>query len=468
MWGYSAEKSLWQKITALLFAESCIRQLIFCPVLIMHKGQELVKKLGETVMAQFRPFEMDSIPIEEQFMNWKEIVKPPYDKKSVDAYTRTRVILMNGIENASVLMSHAIERMTVDPEIKRQMAAMRRADSMQQQTVDWLNPANQSVIETTLGYEQVAVDLTANLAKNEPDSYVKQTLDFALLEDFDHLYRYSCLYDYIEGGDPESIVQGKTEVKAARPTIGHHRHPDETMRKHYDKDTADIKTKMNYLTIVAGEQQTELFYKTHGNMYSDELARQLYSEIADVEEEHVTLYGLLGDPNETMLEKSALMQLCEAYIYFSCAQTETDPMIKAIWEDFAKMEISHFEGCANLLEKYEGRDIRDIVNADVIEPLVVFESNKEYVNKIIDEQLDLMPSNMEYKRLSELSDQWASFKFQWKVNRAGVPSEEVVGKANNELAKRDQAENVKQFKRQLSERTQNVMSSQREKMMPRP
>lgn len=110
-------------------------------------------------------------------------------------HTQKRVILMNGIENASVFMSHAIERMTVDPEIKRQMALIRRVDSMQQQTVDWLNPANQTVIETTLGYEQVAVDLTANLAKNETDPYVKQTLDFALLEDFDHLYRYSCLYD---------------------------------------------------------------------------------------------------------------------------------------------------------------------------------------------------------------------------------------------------------------------------------
>ena len=334
-------------------------------------------------MAQFRPFEMDSIPIEEQFMNWKEIVQPSYDKKSVDAYTRTRVILMNGIESASILMSHAMERMIEEPEIKRKMAAIRRVDSMQQQTVDWLNPANQSVIETTLGYEQVAVDLTANLAKNEPDPYVKQTLDFALLEDFDHLYRYSCLYDYLEGGDPEFIVQGKTEVKPGRPTVGHHRHPNDNMRKHYDKDTADIKTKMNYLTIVAGEQQTELFYKTHGNMYSDELARQLYSEIADVEEEHVTQYGLLGDPRETMLEKAALMQLCEAYIYFSCAQTETDPRIKAIWENFAKMEISHFESCAHLLEKYEGRDISEVVKADVIEPLVVFEPNKEYVNKVI-------------------------------------------------------------------------------------
>ncbi len=409
-------------------------------------------------MAQFRPFEMDSIPIEEQFMNWKEIVKAPYDRKSVDAYTRTRVILMNGIENASVLMSHAIERMTVDPEIKSQMAAMRRADSMQQQTINWLNPANQTIIETTLGYEQVAVDLTANLARNEPDPYVKQTLDFALLEDFDHLYRYSCLYDYMEQGDPELIVQGNTEVKPGRPTVGHHRHPDDTMRKHYDKDTADIKTKMNYLTIVAGEQQTELYYKSHGFMYSDELARQIYSEIADVEEEHVTQYGLLGDPRETMLEKSALMQLCEAYIYFSCAQTETDPRIKSIWENFAKMEISHFEGCARLLEKYEGRDIRDVVRADVIEPLVVFEPNKDYVNKVIDEQLDLMPSGMEYKRLSELADTWSSFKFQWKVNRDGVPSEETTRKARDELVQRDQAKNIKEFKSQLAKRTEDVMA----------
>jgi rubrerythrin len=404
---------------------------------------------------------MNGIPIEEQFMNWKEIVKAPYNKNDVDAYTRTRIILMNGIENASVLMSHAIERMTEDPEIKRQMALMRRADSMQQQTVNWLNPANQTIIETTLGYEQVAVDLTANLAKNESDPYVKQTLDFALLEDFDHLYRYSCLYDYLEGGNYEAIVQGKTEVKPGRPTLAHHRHPNDTMRKHYDKDTADIKTKMNCLTIVAGEQQTELFYKSHGFMYSDELARQIYSEIVDVEEEHVTQYGLLGDPRETMLEKSALMQLCEAYNYFSCAQTETNSRIRAIWEAFTKMEISHFEACAALLEKYEGRDIMDIVNADLIEPLVVFEPNKEYVNQIIEKQLDLMPSGTEYMKFRDLADDWSSFKFQWKINKAGVPSEEVVSKAGSELAKRDQAQNIKKFKKEISQRTESLMGAPR-------
>ncbi|HZD43616.1 MAG TPA: hypothetical protein VE134_06105, partial [Methanomicrobiales archaeon] len=293
-------------------------------------------------MAQFKPFGMEGMPMQDQYMSWNDMIQAPYNKSSVDAYTRTRVILMNGIENNSVLTSHAIERMCDVPEIKQKLAEIRRVDSQQQQTVNWLNPADQSVLETTLGYEQVAVDLTANLAKNEPDPYVKQTLDYALIEDFDHLFRYGCLIEILEGGNPDSIVQGKTEVKPGRPTSIEHRHPLESMRKHYDKDDASIKTKMNYITITSGEQQTELFYKSHGFMYPDDLARKLYAEIAEIEEQHVTQYGLLGDPTETMLEKAALIQLCEAYNYYSCAQTEPDSRIRGIWEDFAKMEITHF------------------------------------------------------------------------------------------------------------------------------
>ncbi|MDD2614326.1 MAG: hypothetical protein PHH67_02380 [Methanosarcina sp.] len=87
---------------------------------------------------------------------------------------------------------------------------------------------------------------------------------------------------------------------------------------------------------------------------------------------------------------------------------------------------------------------------------------------MIDEQLDIMPSGTEYKRLSELADTWSSFKFQWKVNEAGVPSEEVVSKASSKLAQLDQAENIKQYKNQLAQCTESVMSSQRGKMMPHP
>jgi hypothetical protein len=54
---------------------------------------------------------------------------------------------MNGIENNAVITSHAMARMTENDEIKRKLAIIRRADSQHQETVDWLNPGNQSILE---------------------------------------------------------------------------------------------------------------------------------------------------------------------------------------------------------------------------------------------------------------------------------------------------------------------------------
>ncbi len=166
-----------------------------------------------------------------------------------------------------------------------------------------------------------------------------------------------------------------------------------------------------------------------------------------------------SDPNETMLEKMAMMELNEAYLYHSCAQTESDPRIKGIWENFTKMEVTHFSECARLIKKIEGRDIQDLVKADVIEPLVVFEQNKDYVNSVIDAQLDLAPSNMEFMRMRDLPDDWASFGYQRVMNAKGVPSEEIVGKAGRELAERDQAENIRRVKQEMARRVEMGMAA---------
>jgi hypothetical protein len=46
----------------------------------------------------------------------------PYNKHQVDAYTRTRVILMNGIENGAWNFAHHFSRSTDDPAIKSLLA----------------------------------------------------------------------------------------------------------------------------------------------------------------------------------------------------------------------------------------------------------------------------------------------------------------------------------------------------------
>ncbi|MHB1001709.1 MAG: hypothetical protein ACYC27_20920 [Armatimonadota bacterium] len=380
-------------------------------------------------MAQFEPFDISPTPMNEQIMNWGEMIQSPYDKHNVDAYTRCRVILMNGIENNSVLTSHNIARMIGNEEINAQLSMIRRIDSQQQQTVNWLNPANQTIAETTIGYEQVAVDLTANLAQNEKNKYFKQVLDFALLEDFDHLFRYGCLMEVIEHTDPNTITQGQTEIKPGRPTVDEHRHPYDEMRTHFLADKVDAKTWMNYFTIVSGEQQTELFYKSHGLMYPDDMARKLYAEIAEIEEQHVSQYEMTGDPSGTPLMKMTLIQLNEAYNYYSCALTEPDDRIRGIWEQFCEMEIGHFLRCNELMKKFEKRDIRDLLDINSIEPLIVFESNKDYVNKILKSQVDLQADEGKFVKKQDLPSTWHSYAYQKTVNAGGVPSEQVVDRA---------------------------------------
>ncbi len=373
----------------------------------------------------FRPFDTNRIPLEQQYRPWSQQVQPPYDKDKVDPYTRTRVILMNGIENDSWFFLHQWYRSTPDDKLRGAIAELRRVESQQQTTADWLNPADQSIVETTIAYEQVATDLTANLARNEPDPYAKQVLDFALIEDFDHLYRYAHLMQKLEGKSAETILKGRTEIAEGRPTPEEHRHPLDMLRRHLDASKAHIKTQLNSQTIVAAEQQTYLYYKSHGFMYSDDLARRLYAEIAEVEEEHVTQYESVPDPSQGWLEKAALKQVNEAYNYFSCWQTETDPRIKAIWEQFYRMELEHIQQVGQLLLQYEGKDIHTMFPAEIT-PLIVFEPNKEYVRNIVKTQRDLQPIHMDFVPKQQMPKDWASFRYMEAVNRGGIPSQEIV------------------------------------------
>ncbi|NLE23636.1 MAG: hemerythrin domain-containing protein [Actinobacteria bacterium] len=380
-------------------------------------------------MQEFRPFDLEGRPLEEQVRSWDELVQEPYDKLTVHPYTRCRVILMNGIENGATLFSHAAARLTQDEDCRRKLALVRRLDSQHQQLINWLNPGNATIVETTIGYEQVAVDLTANLAQNEPDEYFRQVLDFALLEDFDHLFRYGCLMELMEGKDPNEVTQGLTEIKPGRPTAEEHRHPFDEIRRQLDAKSAELKTKLNYHTIVNGEQQTMLFYKDHGQMYENPMARKLYTEIAEIEQQHVSQYEDCGDPSETALEKLTLMQLNEAYLYYSNAQTETDERFKRIWEQLCEEEIGHFQACAELLQTMEGRDIHEVLGSDVVPSLIVFEPNKEYVNQVLESQVDLRPQDKEFVPVQELPGDWLSFGYMEKVNGSQAPSTLVTEKA---------------------------------------
>jgi hypothetical protein len=371
----------------------------------------------------FNPLEERGIPIDKQLRTWRELDVDPYDKREVDPYTRCRIIAMNGIEVESILFSHQFNRNTDVLEVKEKLALSRRVEQQQQKAVNWLTPGDETTLEVTLGYEQVAVDLTAWLARSEPDPYLRQTYEFGLLEDFDHLYRYANLYELLEGKQAETVVQQLTEVMPGRPTVREHRHPSDDLRLHYDKHTVDPLSRLHALTLVAAEQQTMNFYMTIGNRYMEPIARRLYQEIGMIEEQHVTQYESLLDPGESWFEQLVHHEYNECYLYHSFASQETDRRVRAIWELHLGMEIEQLKVACDLMRRYDGRDPEEVLPPGLPEPLVRFEPNKEYVRTVLAEQEDLNALGQGYVRDAHKRYQG----YQDAVHGEGpVPSEEVI------------------------------------------
>src|SRR3569832_24702 len=145
---------------------------------------------------------------------------------------------------------------------------------------------------------------------------------------------------------------------------------------------------MHAMTITAGEHQTHNYYMNIGPLFADPLARQLYAEIASIEQQHVTQYESLLDPGQSLLENWLLHEAMEVYHYFSCVQQESNPRIRAIWERMLDYELGHFEVVSDLFKTHERRDPEEVIPTRLPEPLP-FESQRDFVRQVLETEVDL-------------------------------------------------------------------------------
>ena len=378
----------------------------------------------------FNPMQERGMPLENQFRNWRDLNVQPYDKDAVHPYGRCRGILANGIEVEAVMFSHMLARNTLDPELKRHLALVRRIEAQQQKAMNWLIPGDETTLEVTLGYEQVAVDLTAWIAQNEPDAYLRQVYEFGLLEDFDHLYRYANLYDLLDGKKAAKIVGELTEIMPGRPTIFEHRDPRDEIRRPMTSLAADPQSILNALTVMSAEQQTMNWYNNIGNRFVEPIARGLYLEIAQIEEQHVSHYESILDPSCTMLENLVFHEYNECWIYYSLMQEEDDPKVKALYETHLAMEIEHLRIACELMKTVERRDPAEFLPKS-IDRTLQFKENKAYVRKVLADQVELTGTETEFVPVSTLPEDHRYFAYNRTVNGDWVPSEAIIAETIN-------------------------------------
>ena len=359
------------------------------------------------------PLKVETKDINSYNLSLDKMYPKPYNKKTASPYTKTRVILMNGTEYESVWFMHQFARHTDNDEIKSYLAIIRAQEQMQQKRLACLKPINESILETTIAYEQLAIDLTATLAQNDKDKANIEALNFALLEDFDHLYRFSNLMILDkQKSDPKFLVGGFTEITPARPTLAHHRYAVDNVKQAMCAKKSNLYSKLVASIITAAEQQTTNYYMNISQWYKNDLGRQLYSEIAMVEEEHVTQYESLKDPTCTFLQQWVLHEYTEAYLYYSASCEETDENIKRIYDEHFLMECAHLKVACYLYQKYENGNFRDVIGDGEFPTLLKLGTNKEYIRKVIAKTITLTGDKKGYIDVMKLDNNAPFFLYQ--------------------------------------------------------
>jgi rubrerythrin len=212
-------------------------------------------------------------------------------------------------------------------------------------------------------------------------------------------------------------------VLPGRPTVVEHRAPINDLRRPFDRKTAAPLTKLNALILTASEHQTHDYYMNIGPLFADPVARQLYAEIASIEEQHVTQYESLLDPSQSLLENWLLHEAMEVYTYYSCVRSETNPRVKAIWERMLNYELGHFHMVAGLVKEQLRQDPEEIVGESLPEP-IAFESQREFVRATLAAEVDLRASGEDFVDLDQ--EPQDSLDYRNALNAEGSPSETVA------------------------------------------
>ncbi len=380
-------------------------------------------------MNKVNPFYEKGAVSVEKFVAVDDYALKAYNKETTDPYTKTRIILLNGAEYEQTWFLHQMHRRCSCNDLRRDISLIRRHEQHQQKMISSLKPIDETDLETTIAYEQLAVDLTAVLAQHVTDDYVKNALNFALLEDFDHLYRFANLLESEQGVDAKKITGGYVEITPGRPTIAEPRHPIDEVNRHIVCETADPFTKLVVSIITAAEQQTMNYYMNIAGFHNSELGKKLYSEIAMIEEQHVTEYGSLIDTTCSDLECWLMHEYTECYLYYSCFVDETDAYIKDVFYKRYLEECGHLQYVAGLLQKYEGKPWQAVYTCGGDFPeLLHLQGNIDYVRGVLAKTINYTRSGEGYVELKSLSDSAPYFKYQ-KMNikkPENLPSHVVI------------------------------------------
>jgi hypothetical protein len=147
-----------------------------------------------------------------------------------------------------------------------------------------------------------------------------------------------------------------------------------------------------------------------------------------IEEQHVTHYGSLLDPNATWYENLLMHMYTMCYLYYSCMRYETNAYIRKIWCLGYERSVAGLHIAAYLLREYDCKEVEEVIPNPKFPELLNLGPNIDYVREVLKCTVDYTAKRENYVLVQNLEPNAEFFKYQCMVNEQveTVPSHNVI------------------------------------------
>jgi hypothetical protein len=109
--------------------------------------------------------------------------------------------------------------------------------------------------------------------------------------------------------------------------------------------------------------------------------------------------------------------------YQACAQQESNPRVRALWEQLLDYELGHFQLALRLFKDAEKRDPAEVLGDGKLPEGIRFASQRDFVRKVIAAETDLRKDGTQY--VAKDAEPASSVQWRENQNAEGSPSSAV-------------------------------------------
>lgn len=292
------------------------------------------------------------LPALEQGLEWRSIVLPVGDEKKESQYSVLRLLLIQVMEEYAVHCAHDCADQLPDPDQKRDLALIRRAD--QRQGVNWrLGIMRESTLHRQKklnDYLLLLIMTGAFWAQQIAPGNLRSGLDFLLPEYQDMLYRQENLMHWHKNGGGK-VHNAAVEIMPGRPMIACNRHPYDDIVKPMKEKSLDALLPIVMMIALTASTKRKIIEDIDHTADAIEIA--LYQEMILILEQHQSFFHSLLPPLYA-LEKMLLVQYVECYLYHSFFDQEKISELAALYDEEMQHELAHMKKITSMIKREKG------------------------------------------------------------------------------------------------------------------